>query len=118
VELSQLSGRGKVKLHYLDERAAMAAEWHFLQAVPAAARERALAKLRKKIFKPLWMYGIAERVLKNSSLPLEEYLRAEHAAGRYSYRGFYEQYHRHYGRRGAALIAAGALAIIVPYLLD
>ncbi len=71
---------------YLAERQAMAAEWTFLNAIPEVRRKELLDKVKKaNDLKESWK-AIRIRWIENASLPLEEYLKLEYAAHRYSLR--------------------------------
>jgi hypothetical protein len=69
---------------YVIEKHAMRAEWEFLRAVPGADRQKMVDRLRADAQLDAMSRDQVVRNLTDCTLNLDEYLRREHAAGRYS----------------------------------
>ncbi len=74
----------RVHQRYLNEDAAMKAEYHYLNSIPESLRlEMSLAIVRDKTVSKAEKEFLL-RILRNASFPLEEYLNLERSAGRYT----------------------------------
>lgn len=80
----QVSGYAMNEIRYLAELGAMTAEWVFLQGIKPEliAQQRAEVEKARDIEEGYRAYFL--RALGNANLPLHEYIRREHEAGRYS----------------------------------
>lgn len=72
------------RYYWRSETGAMRAEWEMLNSMPREAILRSIQVTEKSEVSNDWKKQIL-RALKNSELPWEQYLRAEHEAGRYSF---------------------------------